>query len=57
MGPEGTGLCLHATKATTPSKDFTFKYPFTDYHVFYNIALILYIFLLGGLKINHVKEI
>jgi hypothetical protein len=30
MGPEQTEICIHALKATIPSKDFAFENPFVD---------------------------
>ncbi len=54
-GLDGIRIC--ASKATTPSKGFKFK----DSHIkllylLDNTILILYLFLLCRLKINHVKE-
>jgi hypothetical protein len=43
MGPEQTGIHIHASKVITPSKDFYIKKPFHWYFVQY-IVLILYIF-------------
>jgi hypothetical protein len=43
--PEQMGHRIHASKATTPSKDLAFKKPFSLTSYTGHIVLILYIFL------------
>jgi hypothetical protein len=60
MRPGWTGIiCIHSSKATTPSKDFCIWKHLLRYYLPYNIALIpvLYIFIFYRLKINQVKEL
>jgi hypothetical protein len=58
MGMEWMGIRTAVSKATNPSKCFLHFKTHIFYHcILYNTVLMLYIFLLYRLKINHVKEL
>jgi hypothetical protein len=52
------GISIRASKATAPNEGFVFKDPHIKLpYLAHNGVLILYIFLLCGVKINHVMEL